>query len=284
MTTSTRNFSWAADSQANINNTISQIRQLIATTGMTNYAAALTPDPTPSITDFGYCTYAFPDTLQNTTPVFLKIQFNSYQGNFYLTMFAGSSTDPNGNVTNPYITGSTGVLGGTLNQNLNSYACYVDGTFTLLLGYGARDNRDNNCMMSVVIDRARNNSGAAQASGFLAEMPQQTFGNGYPASRSLYGPSSPSASASFIPSLVPSTTAISTAEGANVNVFRHYSMTPGVRPHLGMLTYVNSEFGALTPFTATVLGSPHTYLPMGYAMNFWSANPNKEHCCAIRWE
>ncbi len=285
MTTAIRTFTFKNDTSANITDWISQVRQLVTSAGLVSTGNVLIPDPSPSATDFGYSTFQFPDTLQSTTPIFVKLNFGNYLGLAYITVNVGSAVDASFNVTAPLIAGATGTLSGSNLENLKSYACYVDGTFSMVLGHTAREGRDNNnCLLSLVIDRARNSTGVAQSSGYLVETPQQTFGYGSPSSRSMYGPSSPAASNAFIPAMIPSITAVTTAEGPNVNVFRHYSMTPGVRPHVGMLTYLNSEFGALTPFSATVLGSAHTYMPMGYAMNYWSSNQVRDHCCAIRWE
>lgn len=287
MTTATRTHSWKNDTTNNILAFISNTKSLITSVGLTVTDDTTVSSPGTGFANdnYGTVTFALPDTLQATTPIFISLRFGS-DGNARPNVIhtVGSQKDGSGSVTSPNMASNHGNPGGTYQESITSYASYADGTFAMVLGYGASSSvTNNNALASLVVDRARTNAGVAQAAGYLAEGNYVSFSS-QPQARSFYGPASPAAGTQFIPSLIPSQNAVSTAEGANVNVFRHYSMVPGVRPQVGMLTYFNSEFGALTPFSATVLGSAHTYLPMGYAMNYWSANVYKEHCCAIRWE
>ncbi len=282
MTTATRTYSWGYSSTANTGEWITNTVQLLTSVGLVSSDDTTAPSASYNA-DMGGVTFALPDNSSfSGMPIYLRVNFNVVQGAPYVTFYVGSAKTGT-TITTPNVSGQTGGSSSQINS-LTSYACYVDGTFAMVLGYAANSGSTaNNCIMSVVIDRDRNTSGAAQGSGYLVEFPPSTYGTTV-YSRALYGPSSGDVMTAFVPALVPSTTALTSAEGANVNVFRHYSMSPGVKPHVGMLTYFTSEFGALTPFTATVLGSAHTYLPMGSAMNYWSSNPRAQHCCAIRWE
>lgn len=288
MTTATANFAFRTDTAANARTWLDGVKNLITTAGLVQTSdtgqldsSTVTSNPGTNV-NFGYQVFKFPDAQQSAMPVFIRLQYQVNSGYPFIQYTVGASTDGAGSIADPIISGQSGNSGGT--SAVNSYACYVGGTFSMVMGYGIFDQgNQNNCVINLTIDRARDSSGNALASGYLAEGTTGSYGSQM-VSRSWYGPGSPNGNFNFVPSLIPSTTALSTSEGANVNVFRHYSMVPGVRPQLGMLTYLYSEFGALTPFTATVLGAQHTYLPMGYAMNYFSAVPKVTHCAAIRWE
>lgn len=288
MTTATASFAFRIDSAANAQVWVDGVKDLITAAGLVQTtdagqldSSSITSTPGYS-SGFGYHMFKFPDTQQSTMPIFVRLTYGTNQGYPSVQYIVGASTNGAGSISDPIVNGSTGINGSS--TVVNSYACYTGGTFNMVLGYGiASGIENNNCVLSLAVDRARDAAGTSLNNGYLAEGASGTFGVQV-LSRSWYGPGSPAANYNFMPSLIPSNSAPSTAEGPNVNVFRHYSMVPGVRPQLGMLTYMYSEFGALTPFTATVLGAQHTYMPMGYAMNYWSANAQKTHCCAIRWE
>lgn len=293
MTTATATFSWKNDSLAAAKQWIDGTKNLILAAGMSQASdgGQLNTDtlgsPANSNSVYGYHVFRFPDTLFNTAPIYVKATYAvSTYGYPSVNFTVSAGTDSIGNLSSPLLSSGTGVPNNNFQDNVTSYACYVDGTFSVVLGYGivsANSQTTMNSVACMVVDRARTATGAATGAGFLAESCAGSFIS-QATSRSIYGGASPNPNGNFVPSLVPSTTAISSAEGPNINVFRHYMMVPGVRPAVGMLTYFNNELGALTPFTATVLGSAHTYLPMGIAMTNWSANPAAAHCCAIRWE
>jgi hypothetical protein len=268
---------------------------LVQTADTGQIALPVTTPITPTAStsgSYGYLVFRFPDALQATTPIFVKVDFRTdASGGQPMAQFTVSST-----------TNGAGVLGSpsmqtpissqsTLYQTgLNNYACYIDGTFTCLLGANAvaAATTANNSVGAVMVDRARSSSGVAQAGGYLVEV-NAPFYNQYSLSRSIYGPASP-ALQSWIPALIPSANATSSSDGANVNVFRHYMMVPGVKPSLGALTYFNAEFGAYAPVTVTVLGSSHTYLPVGRAFSqasiytAISSTVALDHCVMLRWE
>lgn len=246
---------------------------------------------------YGYHMFVFPDALQASTPVFLRVSYQwaaNYNGP-QVKFTVGTGSDGAGNLTGPQYVGNTMTNASTyVTTAVSSYACYVDGTFGCMLGYNINNvgGLNNIHLASIVIDRIRNNSGVAQAGAVLVE---GTSPNGTGAShRTLYG-TNPPAQGSNIPALIPSMMATGSADGTSVNVFRHYAMSPTVKPSLGSLSYFFGEFTALTPITATVLGAPHTYLPMGRAMPGWSAAAallssngssahDYDHCGMIRWE
>jgi hypothetical protein len=299
MTTSTTSLAWSVATAAGVNAWVTSINTLFTTVGLvatsdtgqvanTGAVGALSGNGTR-----GYQVFKFPDTLQATQPIFIRADFNANSSAFpYVKLTVGSSTNGAGTIGTPQVTTLLSAITSTYLTPLNSYACYNDGTFACVLG--AFVNTDdgsinNNAITAMVIDRARSSTGTALVDGYLVEYPDNITSTVH--YRSIYGSSSPAVNNFAIPSLIPSITATGSAAGTNVNVFRHYMMTPGVTPSLGCLSYFNSEFGALTPFTATVLGSSHTYLPMGLSMNQWSATAanapsgtGRTHCCAIRWE
>lgn len=291
MTTATNTLTFSASTAASTKTYIDGVKNLITTAGLvqTNDTGQLDTttivNAPASNTTLGFHVFKFPDALQATRPIFLKVVY-TLDANVrpFITLSVSSSTDGAGVMATPNITVVTTSSGAAQWQlNLNSYACYVDGTFSMVVGYGANNSSTMalNCLAAVVIDRARSATGVALGTGYLVEM-ASGFASAV-SSRAIYGPTSPAASAN-VPALVPNNNAATSAEGSNVNVFRHYMMVPGVRPSLGSLTYFLSEFGALVPFTVPVLGTSHTYLPVGLAMTYWSAVSNNTHCAAIRWE
>lgn len=288
MTTGTRTHAWDGSTQAGLYAYISNTISLVSAVGLTIVPGSDTTPGSAGATTTGSgvqgsVTFQFPDSLQSTMPIYLRLQFSTDSvPRPFVAWSVGSGLNGSYAPVQPLVNGNTGQTSPV--GPLTSYACYTDGTFALVLGYGVVNGGvTNNSLLSLVVDRDRNTAGVAQGSGYLVEGTVSSTGT-QTCSRSLYGPASADVNYNFQPVLFPSISATSSAEGANVNVFRHYSMTPGVKPHVGMLSYFSSEFGALTPFTATVLGGSHTYMPMGSAMNYWSANPIVTHCCAIRWE
>jgi hypothetical protein len=293
MTTATSSFVWAGSSATATRTWIDGVKNVILAAGLTVTTDTGQLDTTTIVatpaanSTMGYHVFKFPDALQATTPIIIKLTYSqSASSTPYVSVDVGSSTNGAGVVAVPLINVA---VNSQTNHNtttaIPSYACYVDGTFTMVLGYNYATGSNNNSISALVIDRARNTAGVAESSGFLVETPSAGQATNSQ-SRSFYGAASPAVSAAFVPSLIPSRNAVGSAMGLDVNVFRHYMMIPGVRPSLGSLTYFAGEFAALTPITVPVLGSDHTYLPMGTAMTHWSAavTPSNTHCAAIRWE
>lgn len=292
MTTATSVFSWSNTAAVDTRTWINGVHDLIIAAGLVATTdtgqldvSTITSTVNTSTTNLGYHAFKFPDTLQTTTPIIVKVTYyTDGLARPALRLDVGSVTNGAGTLSSPSFSLANNTNMGALQSGLTSYACYVDGTFTMVLGAGyLSGGTANNCVASLVVDRSRDATGTATATGFLAES-CTTCATAASQSRSLFGAASPATNDAFIPAMIPSKTATTSSEGSNVNVFRHYMMVPGVRPSLGALTYYNAEFGALTPFTATVLGSAHVYLPMGVFVNYWSAAPVVGHCAAIRWE
>lgn len=249
---------------------------------------------TPASNYIGYLMFRFPDALQATTPIFIRVDFRTElsQQNPYAQFSVAGSTNGAGVLGTPTFVRTNDVYapsGSTWQTGLNNYACYVDGTFTCALGPNVTSSlaASNNAVATLVVDRARNNTGVAQAGAFIVEGGAHFTSTSI--ARHMYGPAS-TALQQWLPALIPSDFATSSSDGAQVNVFRHYLQAPGVKPTLGMMTYYNAEFGALAPVTATVLGSSHTYLPLGQALTHASVNAQFtgsaafNHCGMIRWE
>jgi len=294
MTTATSSFIWSVSSAAATKVWIDAANSLLTTVGLvrttdTGQLDTTTIVSTPAANStIGYHVYKFPDTLQATTPIIIRLNYSVNASSLLrINIDVGATTNGAGTVAVPLLAMAAAANPASPPATaIPSYACYIDGTFTMVLGHNFQaGNFSNNSVAALVVDRARDNTGTALAAGFLAESPafsQATSSQ----SRSLYGAGSPATSSAFIPALIPSRNAVGSADGTNINVFRHYMMVPGVRPSLGALSYFTGELAALTPITVPVLGTNHTYLPMGPSMTHWSAaiTPDTTHCCAIRWE
>lgn len=300
MTTAIGNFIWSTAGGAAAQAAwMGGVNSLLLSAGLqqtTDTGQLVTPTSsglTATANLYGYQIFKFPDTLQSTTPIFLRVEYRSMAaGNPTMLFSVGGATDGAGTLTGPTFTAGTLVSPSSYNATtaVPSYACYTDGTFACVLGYGVNGGPGavtSTCLTNIVIDRPRSSTGVAQSDGFLCEAGNV---NAVTMSRSIFG-SSPPVTSAMIPALIPSLSATGSADSTSVNVFRHYMMVPGVRPSLGALSYFYGEFTPLTPITVTVLGASHTYLPMGRAMGGWSAtsqqiasgNP-QDHAGMIRWE
>lgn len=241
-------------------------------------------------TNYGYEIWKFPDALQSTTPIFIKVEYMNSTGSATVVgmkVSVASSTDGAGTLTTtagpvfgPY--GGTGL--GAFAASRVSYACYTDGTFALIMAKDAQSAAltTNNTLLSLVIDRARNNSGVAQSGGYLVSAQSA---NGFVQHRHMYGTNTTAVTLGP-PFLMPNFAAVSSIEGTNVNAVRVYMQTPGIHPSLGFLAYYNNEIADLTPQTFTILGSSHTYLPVARAFNNWNGGftTSIDVCGMIRWE
>lgn len=291
MTTATRVFSWTnTNTDSSAREWASGVKALFLAAGLTQTTDTGQADPATIVSTtganylYGYNIFKFDDALQASMPIFIKVQYmtnsNGTAGQIEFSVGQGTNGAGalSGAIFGPY-SNSYAFL--SPQTGLTSYASYGDGTFACVLGYGAYSGLTyNNHMGSLIVDRARNSAGDSIGNGFLCELSTSASTN--PVSRPIY--SAASLGPSYIPASMPNGNATTSSEGANVNVFRHYAMTPGVHPSLGSLTYFSSDFGALTPVTVPILGEDHTYLPMGNALNYWSANGSSIHCGMIRWE
>lgn len=293
MTTATSSFVFRNSTSAQLRVWTAAVTSLLAASGLvqtsdTGQINTATVNWTNSAGVLhGYQIWRFNDTLQATAPIFLRFEYRSSASLATapkVTLFAGPATDGAGNLTgvvSPELIGSQATVLPPATA-ISSYACHTDGTLALCLGrLYIPGGVTGNSILSLIIDRVRDATGTALTAGYAAEV-------GAPETVSTFSahvnPTASSTLANGVPSLVPDMAAVTAAAGVDVQLFRHYAMTPAVRPLLGALTYINGDITALTPVSVTVLGTAHTYLPVGVGATSWSASNGISHVLAMRWE
>lgn len=291
MTTVTRTFTWLNTTSAQLQAWVAEVDTILSTagllkttdTGQINIGSLVWS--AAGSTNYGYQIWKFPDALQATTPIFIRMEYmnSTNASNPSIKVSVASSTDGAGTLTTTAgpITGpfTSNPGSATIAASRVSYCCYTDSTFALVLAKDAAvSNTYNNSLLPMAIDRQRSTAGVAQAGAYLASI--GVYGSTL-SHRHWYGAPTLAATAGS-PMLFPNPAAVGSVEGTNVNVFRPYMQTPGVHPSLGALAYYYAEISDLTPQTFTILGANHTYLPVGRAFNYW--NSSTETCAMIRWE
>lgn len=297
MTTVTRTFTWAFGNSTALNAAINEVHTILSTAGLTQTTdtgqIALSGNTwvNAAATSYGYEIWKFPDALQSTTPIYIRVDYKSGSSASYpyFAFTVGGSTDGAGTLTTTAgpTTGPIGLnVGSSLNTSspINSYACYTDSTFALVLGKGAYLTGSNNvAFASFVIDRPRSSTGVAQSGGFL--LSYAVPGSTGVTNRHWYGVNT-LATTNYAAVHYPNPNITGTVEGTSINVMRAYMATPGIHPSLGYLGYFTTEIADLTPQTFTVLGSSHTYMPMGTSFNNLNniSGAAATMAAMIRWE
>lgn len=243
----------------------------------------------------GYEIYRFNDALQATRPVFFKIEYGhaatgvgtAIQGPtspaIYVTV--GSATDGAGTITGALqiprtrVSGgssaSTGSSGGAPSQ---TSPCYFsgDGSYIVMAlgvtaGIQVFFNGISSCLpVYLVIDRSRDNAGAATSQGIFmatAKWPAGVTG----ALGTLvstyqvvsYTNSVVSAQETYWPVAFPGQLFASSSSGTDYAVWPMPLATPAASQVLSILGIYKGEIAVGATIALSVLGSSHTYVSMG---------------------
>lgn len=250
----------------------------------------------------GFDLYRFDDALQATRPVFVKIGIvaGGWSGSRCpANVCIGNGTDGSGNMTGVFtdttISGS-GVassfgayssLSNTGSPLRNNYVCFSGGMLALAWGVNpSADNSSHFFAVSRTVNDVGNATGdgvalfkMASSNGAKAQLNCQVLNFNTPqilantsATDTCYIPQSVTAS------LI----------GSTPQVFKHYVMTPKVRPVPVLLSFFNSEIAIGDDFTVKPIGgssgTSRTYMSLTGRCVYGSGNQSSTTSVAIIWE
>lgn len=262
-----------------------------ADTGQVNWASVTRPGTGIA---GGYEIYRFNDALQATAPVFLKLEYGtaaSSATNPTLWITVGVGSNGAGTISTPNTGRLLAMRGFVLSQAGNTYITHTGGALVLAWSIGSSPAGGAGAL--IVIDRARDDTGAALAEGVYVLYTGDAAGNNYPASICLSFTTSTTyalaASSRCANCMVPAGLGASIV-GTDTQLFRHYVVTPRVRGSIAVLTYIGTEIGAGTTITAIPVGSTtRTYMPLGSPGPQGVAFPSllgndSRYVAAVLWE
>jgi len=234
----------------------------------------------------GFEVYQFADALQATAPIFVRINYGTGSQSNAPIINLGVGTGTNGE---GLLTGAN-ILRGTENSqavapagnSARTFVTHTGSTFFLAWGSGGFTQNYTRAQFTTVVDRARDDAGVALGEGAMFLCNDYS---GVIAAYILQFGAAPKVFTSIPQCIIPDG-GYGTMVGTDVQLFRHSMMTPRVRPLLGVVSYLNAEIGSGAAITASPLGTPHTYLPLGSVLGpigaDYSAKSNA--VLAVLWE
>lgn len=227
-----------------------------ADTGQIDWTTVTLPAPNAV---GGYEIWRFNDTLQGTTPIFLKVEYgtatNTNRPGMWLTVASGSNGSGTLNGTTYLNRVSVSPAATAVSSTYPLYACHTDGFFGVTAFRRFAGGSHSFCFM---ICRTVDAAGTITATGIITyvgstALSRYTYMNGV-----LYG-----AAGGFCS--IPGTPT-NTIVGGNVQLFRHFAMQPEIICVPQVLSYYGTEIPTETTFTATPIGvTARTYLAMSDA-------------------
>jgi len=260
----------------------------------TNYAAAETTTypPANAANTAVWEIWTPTDALSGTYPYYLKIWYGAAVGDTpQIWLQLGNGTDGSGNLTGnttiPYYC--------TINDNggnsSNLYASFASGDSSRV-SFALFDNAGGNGNIVFSVERSKNNSGADTAIyAHIIQMGTYNSQAGAPRRQqalfpagSPYGLVGVAETSSWLAAVPATATSFSLGTTVGVSpVWPHLGCLGN--PLLGVVVYMSADFADQVPFTASLYGIPHVYLPFALATNLLSpalaANTNR---IAIRYE
>lgn len=301
MTTSTTNGPCLHASDANFRTWGSNLNAALAAVGLTQTAdtgqANWTTITRPAINTYaGYEIWRFNDTLQATAPVFIKIQYGtgSSAGNPRFAISVGTGSDGAGNLTGLVSTARPVVQNSAPSAGtFNTYACYKDGSLSLLWMYQGTATPANSYYGGFTISRTSDYSGNWTADGLLVVL---GFGTSSLSTAPILG----AQHFNFLDSSIHESTAstsngtrtfglMPTGAGAEPGMsdkfYLQYAWVRGLTPVVGLGGIFIDTIGTNATFTATPLGgSLRTYLATNQALGSISPTPTWGAGMAVLWE
>lgn len=226
-----------------------------ADTGQINWATVTLP--ATSVVG-GYEIWRFNDTLQGTTPIFIKIEYatasNPGRPAAWFTVASGS----NGSGT---LTGTTYSARNTFSTNTTTsgstyplFACHTEGFF----GVSAfRRWASGSYSFTFFVCRTCDTSGTLTSTGVV------TYNGAGALLRVVYVGGTLYAAASSGYCMIPGSQVTTLDGSGNVQLFRHFMMQPDLVCVPQLLSFYGGEISTETTFTATPVGvTAHTYLAL----------------------
>lgn len=239
------------------------------------------------------------DSLHATTPIYFKLEWdNSDSGGTvpYMFLTVGTGSDGSGNITGIVTSRVQICLGELLSSSVIARASYLCG-ISGYLGLSYKRYAQINGVSAPIgfsffaISRFRDASGTPIDGGFYvyyssATANHQTYR--FTVNTALSTAVDDGNSICFFPGLVGGATLVD----GEVQVIRHFGMQPTVTCIPDFLSYLNTEIGTTSTFTATPVGvTPITYLALGSdgsgniaAPGTASVHASTYHMLAMRWE
>lgn len=255
-----------------------------ADTGQINFATVVKPGAS---TAGGYEIYRFNDSMQATAPIFFKIEYgtggNTSIPSIWLTV--GSGSNGLGTITGIAITTRiTSLINSTVTSTVTNYIsniCVIDGFCGVAFKRGAASGSGYG---GFLICRSVDSSGLSNVDGVTIYTCATSAGTVAPANAISYSTNLVySGGTSYC--LIGFAVTNSLSSGA-IQTYKHYTITPRMRPNPFLLTCITSEINANTQFTATpVAGVTHNYISLGPVFGGAAVNGvSGTHGMCMVWE
>lgn len=205
----------------------------------------------------GYEIWRFNDTLQGTTPIFLKVEYasgsNIGRPSLWLTIASASNGSGTLTGTTYFSRAAMAITTAVTVGTYPLYACHTDGFFGLTAYRRAITGTSGG--FHFMICRTVDAAGTITSTGVI------TYTAVGAVSRNVYMDGVLYAATGGFCSMPG--TPMSTIVGGNVQLFRHFAMQPTIICVPQVLSYYGTEIPTETTFTATPIGATsHTYLAL----------------------
>jgi hypothetical protein len=238
------------------------------------------------------------DSLHATSPIYFKLEWdNETAGGTipYMFLTVGTGSDGAGTLTGDVTARVAISIGELLSSNVTaraSYLCGISGYLGLSYKRYAQHNGGSAPMgfSFFAISRFRDASGTPIDGGFYVYYSSGANHNvyRYTVNTTLNTVSDDGNAICFFPGAVGAPTLV----GGEAQVMRHFGMQPTVTCVPDFLSYLSTEIGTTSTFTATPVGvTPITYLALGpdgsgniAAPGIASVHASPYHMLAMRWE
>lgn len=232
----------------------------------------------------GYFMFRLNDSLQATAPIFMRFTWGGGAGgNSRLDVQVGTGTNGAGTLTG--LVGSNAAWVGTSvssSVDVTAYlssACLVEGFFGLAYKRGRSGPPG---LAFIAVCRSVDDTGAPTGEGFTVYRQSTTTvqtAEAFSVTDNVVFP----ASSGF--AMVNMGRSVSAIDADTIQVYRHYTILPRVRPNPFLVTVQDGEVPSNTIFQTTVVGvTPRTYLALGSSVNRAAINNSASNAMAMLWE
>lgn len=262
-------------------------------TGQINWSTANRPGINVKA---GYEVYYLNDSMHATAPLYFKIEYgtgSSYPNMPGIWYSLGKGSDGAGNLVSPFFESEGGRAANTTSPTPGShptYVCVVDGAFWFSFKPGSVSA---NASQFFFLARSVGADGEPSAEGVtvLSRRNETNLSRQNSPQFAVYDYASQVA---FASELNVNRYSLSTVWGAvtsslvasSPQVYKHYTLTPRVRPNPYLLTVLPAEIGVNSQFEAQVIsGRPRTYISLpGESMGAPAHNASTSYTAAPVWE
>jgi hypothetical protein len=236
-----------------------------------------------SNTVIGYQIYRFNDTLQSTTPVFIRVEYGSGASNSIPAIWitVGFSTDGAGNITGTNKSVRTQLMSGTfLDAAVPGSFCSGDSSRFCVNLFG-NTGAAGTYSFGFAIERSKASDGTDNADGVIIN---GWVGATNTVTGNIFLPASGNIRAAISAFGVAMVSPGSMADGSDIGFVPVFPQgKKGLEnPGTNMLFYTIADTAALNPIPVLLRGTNHTYLPLGTA--FVSTHVGSGYSFAIRYE